>query len=187
MPSCTARNLVTIPRAFALAPLAIALACAGTPAPRTSHAMPVRREGATGGDAQSLHVTAARHAKAMIGAPDRFGGRTPRGFDCSGLVVYSYGEAGLPGLPHSAAALERHARPVPLERLRPGDLLLFDLGDRKATHVAIYLGEDAFVHAPSSGKAVERVAFDHAYWGERIRRAGRISESRVPVGAARRR
>jgi len=42
--------------------------------------------------------------------------------------------------------------------------------------VAIYLGEDAFVPAPSSGKAVERVTVDHVYWGERTRRAGRTAD-----------
>jgi cell wall-associated NlpC family hydrolase len=63
---------------------------------------------------------------------------------------------------------------VTLDGLRPGDLLFFDLDGRKAAHVAIYLGDEAFVHAPSSGKRVERVDFDHAWWGARLRRAGRL-------------
>jgi cell wall-associated NlpC family hydrolase len=40
--------------------------------------------------------------------------------------------------------------------------------------VAIYVGDRTFVHAPSSGKRVERVSFDHAYWSEHLRRAGRV-------------
>ena len=70
--------------------------------------------------------------------------------------------------------LERISRPVPLTELAPGDLLFFRLDGVKTSHVAVYVGDRAFVHAPSSGKAVERVSFDHVYWGPRIRRAGRL-------------
>lgn len=111
----------------------------------------------------------------MIGVPYRYGGASPSGFDCSGLVVYSYARAGVPGLPHSVAHLERMTRPVALERLQPGDLLFFRLSGKKTSHVAIYVGNRAFVHAPSGGKRVERVSFDHVYWGPRIRRAGRLT------------
>jgi cell wall-associated NlpC family hydrolase len=110
----------------------------------------------------------------MLGAPYRYGGNTPKGFDCSGLVVYSYSQAGLTGLPRTAAALEDAAQPVALDELRPGDLLFFQLSGRKTSHVALYVGDREFVHAPSSGGRVERVAFDHVYWGPRIRRAGRL-------------
>jgi len=116
-----------------------------------------------------------RTASELVGAPYRRGGASPAGFDCSGLVVYSYRRAGVRGLPHSAAGLEALARPIPVEEIEPGDLLFFRLDDpRKASHVAIYVGDGEFVHAPSSGKRVERVSFDHVYWGRRIRRAGRL-------------
>ena len=77
----------------------------------------------------------------MIGAPYRYGGSSPAGFDCSGLVLYSYGKAGFAGLPHSAARLERLARPVSLQKLEPGDLLFFQLAAGKTSHVAMYVGE----------------------------------------------
>lgn len=118
---------------------------------------------------------AAAIASRQVGAPYRYGGRTPTGFDCSGLVLYSYAGAGVEGLPHSAAALERQARAIGLAELAPGDLLFFRLGGAKADHVGIYLGGDTFVHAPSSGRHVETVRFDHVYWGPRIRRAGRLT------------
>jgi cell wall-associated NlpC family hydrolase len=124
---------------------------------------------------QPLRSEAARAAESMIGAPYRAAGRTPRGFDCSGLVIYSYAVAGLHGLPHSAEALERKARPLALAELEPGDLLFFDLDGKRRAHVGIYVGDHAFVHAPSPGKRVERVAFDDVYWGSRIERAGRIA------------
>jgi cell wall-associated NlpC family hydrolase len=117
---------------------------------------------------------AARHAQKMIGTPYRYGGSTPSGFDCSGLVVYSYARAGVPDLPHSVRMLEKHARAIGLDNLRPGDLLFFHLDGAKASHVAIVVDDDSFVHAPSSGKRVEKVSFNHVYWGPRMRRAGRI-------------
>ena len=108
----------------------------------------------------------------MIGVPYRYRGTSPDGFDCSGLVVYSYAQAGHRGLPRTASALERRARPIAVSELRPGDLLFFHLEGKKASHVAIYVGGRSFVHAPSSGKRVERVSFDHVYWGPRLDRAG---------------
>ncbi|MGI9590812.1 MAG: C40 family peptidase, partial [Myxococcota bacterium] len=93
---------------------------------------------------------------------------------CSGLVVYSFAEAGVRGLPRSASSLEQLARPVGLRELEPGDLLFFRLDGAKTSHVAIYVGERAFVHAPSTGKRVERVGFDHVYWASQLRRAGRL-------------
>ena len=111
----------------------------------------------------------------MIGVPYRYAGSSPHGFYCSGLVTYSYSKAGLSGLPHSAEALERKARRVPLAQLEAGDLLFFDVDGKKRAHVGIYVGDRAFVHAPASGKRVERVSLDHVYWGSRGERAGRIA------------
>jgi cell wall-associated NlpC family hydrolase len=110
----------------------------------------------------------------MIGAPYLYGGSSPRGFDCSGLVVFSYAKAGVDSLPHSAAALSRIATPVPLDDLEPGDLLFFTLSGRKTTHVGIYVGDEAFVHAPSKGKRVERVRLDDFYWRRKLRGGGRL-------------
>jgi len=146
----------------ACAPIVFALACASGPAPVAPHA---------GAPARDRVV---RVASAQLGVPYRAGGVGPAGFDCSGLVVYSYAQAGVRGLPHSASGLERISRRVDLDEIEPGDLLFFDLGSKKAGHVGIYVGGRAFVHAPSSGKTVERVSFDHVYWRRHIRRAGRL-------------
>lgn len=131
--------------------------------------------GTTHAGSPSASARAATIARQQIGKPYRYGARGPSRFDCSGLVLYSYARAGVPGLPHSAAALERRVRSVALSALAPGDLIFFRLGGRKARHVAIYLGEGRFVHAPSSGGVVEAIPFDHPYWGPRIRRAGRLA------------
>jgi len=112
----------------------------------------------------------------MVGTPYKWGGTTPRGFDCSGLVLYSYGAAGVKGLPHSVGQLQDLATPIRVTDAAPGDLLFFRLDGKKSSHVAIYLGEQRFVHAPSTGKGVEKVDFGHVYWGKQLRRAsaGRI-------------
>jgi cell wall-associated NlpC family hydrolase len=143
--------------------LLLAVACASAPAPvPIDRTRPVDR------------ATVVRTATAMTGAPYRYGGSSPRGFDCSGLVIYSYAKGGLDGLPHSAHALSRIATPISLDDLEPGDLLFFALSGRKTTHVGIYVGNRTFVHAPSSGKRVEKVSFDHVYWRQKLERAGRL-------------
>ena len=155
-----------------IAALALALACAGPPTPELGRSLaPPRSAPVT---SRSTGADVARAAESMIGAPYRYGGSSPRGFDCSGLVRYSYAKAGITGLPRTTSALERHARPISLAELEPGDLLFFRLSGKKTSHVAIYVGDRAFVHAPSDGKRVEKVPFDHVYWGPRLRRAARL-------------
>ncbi len=148
-------------------------ACSHPPA-RAPHATPAPDTA----ERRSVGRDAARIAQSQVGAPYRYGGRTPEGFDCSGLVHYSFARAGLSGLPRSAAELAELARPVAIDSLEVGDLLFFSFSPRereKKSHVGIYLGDRRFVHAPSSGKAVEIVSFDHVYWGPRIEDAGRIA------------
>jgi len=152
-----------------IAAIVLLAGCASAPLPVPPPALP---RGASSEDARTAVVETAR---SMLGVRYRYGGRAPEeGFDCSGLVVYSYQRAGVHGLPRSARDLERRATSVSLDALQPGDLLFFRLSGSKTTHVAIYEGDRHFVHAPSSGKGVERVGFDHVYWGPRIGRAGRL-------------
>lgn len=160
-----------------LVPIALVLAfgllagCAGSSAPSSASFRAPRPAAAR--PSVGERVVSAAHA--AIGAPYRYGGASKHGFDCSGLVVYSYRRAGIDGLPRTAAALERRTRPVPLSELAPGDLLFFRLGGSKTSHVGIYVGDRSFVHAPSSGKRVEKVDFDHVYWGPQLGRAGRLA------------
>jgi cell wall-associated NlpC family hydrolase len=97
-----------------------------------------------------LGARAARLARGLVGVPYAWGGASPSGFDCSGLVYYVYGRLGV-DLPHNAAEQFGYGRPVPIAQLRPGDLVFFSgLG-----HVGLALGGGRYVHAPQSGERVE--------------------------------
>ncbi|MBI3897065.1 MAG: C40 family peptidase [Gammaproteobacteria bacterium] len=109
---------------------------------------------------------AVEYALKLQGTPYRYGGNSPRrGFDCSGLVQYSYSRVGL-HLPRSTDEQWAHSRPVDDDDLRPGDLLFFDQDGKTNSHVGMYIGDDRFVHAPSRGKRVSVGNVDDPYWRE---------------------
>ena len=110
----------------------------------------------------------------MVGKPYKYGGSSPSGFDCSGLVSYSFRQAGV-ALPHNTTQQRTTSRLIKVAELRRGDLLFFDQEGKKHGHVGIYLGEGRFVHAPSSGKSVRTDALSNPYWKKHL------SEARRPV------
>lgn len=93
-----------------------------------------------------------RKAKALKGVPYRYGGSTPRGFDCSGLTMYVYRKVGVK-LPHSATGQMRKARKIKRKSARRGDLVFFRSGSR-AYHVGIYAGKGKVLHSPRPGRHV---------------------------------
>jgi murein DD-endopeptidase len=117
---------------------------------------------------------AAQHAAKMVGKPYRYGGSTPAGFDCSGLVQYSFRQAGI-SLPRSTEEQRRVSRKVQKSNLQPGDLLFFDEEGKKNSHVGIYLGRGEFVHAPSSGKRVRSDRLDSRYWRDHLSEVRRVN------------
>jgi cell wall-associated NlpC family hydrolase len=152
-----------VPSVLRLSGAAVALllaACAGTP-PSPVVTDPAAAERAAG------------QALKMVGKPYRYGGATPAGFDCSGLVQYSYKQAGV-NLPRDTDALLRTSAPLRGQHLRRGDLLFFDQEGKKKSHVGIYLGDGRFVHAPSSGKQVRTDRLDSPYWKKHLSEARRI-------------
>jgi len=116
---------------------------------------------------------AAEYAHGMVGKPYRYGGNSPSGFDCSGLVQYSYSRAGLP-VPRTTKSQRRSSVAIGSQSLRAGDLLFFDQEGRKSSHVGIYIGDGQFVHAPSSGKRVRVDKLDTRYWRKHFAGARRI-------------
>ncbi len=166
-----------------VAPLVLALSvlggCASTPpatplAPATMH--PAR-------PAPDKHRAPSHRALAfatdMIGTPYRYGGSSPRGFDCSGLVHYAYARTGI-FVPRSTREQYRQIKTVPLKALKPGDLIFFNVSGKKVSHVGIYAGENRFIHAPSSGKLVGYASLGNPYWRSRIVGAGRVAGASVP-------
>jgi murein DD-endopeptidase len=117
---------------------------------------------------------AAQQASQMVGKPYRYGGSAPNGFDCSGLVQFSYRQAGI-RVPRSTGEQRRASKPVRAENLRPGDLLFFDQEGKKNSHVGIYVGNGKFVHAPSSGKQVRSDRLDMPYWRKHLSEVRRIA------------
>jgi len=111
----------------------------------------------------------------MVGKPYRYGGSTPRGFDCSGLVNYSYAQVGIK-VSRETRTLREQASPIRTTALRRGDLVFFDLEGKKNSHVGIYLGNGRFVHAPKSGAHVRVESVRSAYWSKRFNGARRIVE-----------
>jgi murein DD-endopeptidase len=114
----------------------------------------------------------ARVAKSMLGVPYLWGGAKPDGFDCSGLVQYSYNSAGLQ-VPRTSAAQFSASRRVDLSDARAGDLVFFSF-KRKVSHVGIYLGGGRFVHAPSKGKRVEVASLTQPPYRNNFVAAGRM-------------
>ncbi len=101
--------------------------------------------------AGTLGQQAAAIAQQYLGVPYVWGGASPSGFDCSGLVVYVYGRLGI-SLPHYTVSIWNMGAHVGSGQLAPGDLVFFysDLG-----HMGIYIGGGLFIHAPHTGDVVK--------------------------------
>jgi cell wall-associated NlpC family hydrolase len=122
-----------------------------------------------------LGLKALRVAETMLGTAYLYGGSTPAGFDCSGLVLYSYRQVGV-NVPRTTRDQYQQAKPVPANKLQPGDLLFFRLDGREVAHVGIYQGGSKFVHAPKTGTRVSVSALDSSFWGTRLVGAGRFTK-----------
>ena len=114
------------------------------------------------------HPQAASIALRYLGVPYVYGGASPSGFDCSGLVMYVYAQLGI-SLPHYTVAQWSATTHISLSQAQPGDLVFFDgLG-----HVGIYLGGGQFVHAPHTGTVVQ-VSSLSGYWASALVGVGRV-------------
>lgn len=112
---------------------------------------------------------ALRSADDQLGKPYEYGAAGPSSFDCSGLTMYAYAQAGI-SLPHHAADQYNQGRHISESELTPGDLVFFDnLG-----HVGIYAGSGQFIHAPHSGTTVQYGSMA-GYWQQHYVGAVRLS------------
>ncbi len=105
------------------------------------------------------------YAMNLVGTPYRYGGNTPEsGFDCSGLIGHVYQTNGGLVPPRTTAKLQSWGKAVPREHLRMGDLVVFLKGDT-ANHAGIFVGNNRFVHAPSTGGVVRLDSLNSKHWG----------------------
>ena len=114
---------------------------------------------------------AARYALNQIGVPYRYGGSGTSGFDCSGLVQYAWSRAGR-SIPRTTKDQFKRLSAVERNELKAGDLLFFRI-DGTISHVGLYLGDDQFVHAPSSGRTVTTASLDSDFYRDRFVRGAR--------------
>ena len=115
------------------------------------------------------------NALGMIGLRYRFGGNTPEsGLDCSGFVRYVFNDTFGFLLPRRAVEMSRVGTSVDMAELRPGDLVFFNTMRHTFSHVGIYIGDNKFVHAPSTGSKIRVDDMTASYWVSRYNGARRI-------------
>ncbi|WP_448680492.1 C40 family peptidase [Pseudomonas nicosulfuronedens] len=106
-------------------------------------------------------------ARQLIGIPYRHGGTTvANGFDCSGLLVYLFRtEAGMKLPRTTGEMIQSGSQRVGREELKPGDAVFFNRNGRgNVSHVGLYIGNNQFIHAPSTGGRIRQDSLDDRYW-----------------------
>lgn len=104
--------------------------------------------------------TVILEAYEYLGVPYVWGGTTPSGFDCSGLMQYIYKEVGV-YLPRVARAQQNYGIIIPLTQIQPGDMVFREY---PATHVGIYIGDGKVLHAPQTGDVVKIATYRESWW-----------------------
>lgn len=156
-----------------LLPLALLLALAAcghfaapSPAPAASAARPLPPSA----DPRAGDIVI--FALGLVDTGYRFGGKNPEaGLDCSGMVSYVFENAAGLQMSGSAAEIARRGRPVDRDSLRPGDLVFFNTRNRAYSHVGIYIGDDRFIHAPSSNGKVRTDSLTRGWFATRFEEA----------------
>ncbi|MDR1164430.1 MAG: C40 family peptidase [Deltaproteobacteria bacterium] len=118
----------------------------------------------------ALKVTQSAHS--YLGTPYVYGGKSPKGFDCSGLVWYVFRLHGI-SLPDSSWKQANAGVKVSRDEMLPGDLVFFQSRGR-VDHVGVYIGEGWMIHAPGRGKKVRKANLEEKYYRQRFATARRV-------------
>ena len=124
----------------------------------------------SGASASRMGVNVVRTATTQLGKPYRLGGASPRsGFDCSGLIYWSFGQNGIT-VPRVTSSQAKVGTKVAINRLQPGDIVVFRTKNApNGLHTGIYVGSGRFIHSPNSRS---RVRVDDlspsSYWRKRL-------------------
>ncbi|KYZ77006.1 hypothetical protein AXX12_02365 [Anaerosporomusa subterranea] len=121
-------------------------------------------------DKQAAAIIAT--AKRYIGVPYRFGGVTPKGFDCSGYIQFVFNQHDKK-LPRAADVQYKAGKFVLRSQLQPGDLVFFTTYEAGPSHNGIYVGNGQFIHA-SSSRGVMISKLDDSYWKPRYHGSRRV-------------
>ncbi|WP_318616793.1 C40 family peptidase [Sporosarcina sp. YIM B06819] len=120
----------------------------------------------------------ATYAEKFYGAPYKFGGTTPSGFDCSGYIRYVFNNSDI-SLPRTSVDQFKVGTTVSKDELEPGDLVFFENTYKKGiSHTGIYLGNDEFISAKSRGVLKANLKTD-SYWAPKYAGARRVSNVAV--------
>ena len=148
----------------------LSLTACSSPAPRTN-------AGSAGVSGNAARSDLTDYARSLLGVPYRYGGNNPdSGFDCSGFVTHVYRHTLGIELPRSSTNMSHRGRAIGRDALRAGDLVFFNTQHHKFSHVGIYLGDNNFIHSPSSGGNVRIDGLNNSYWRRNYDGARRISD-----------
>jgi cell wall-associated NlpC family hydrolase len=160
VPSLAARIKRVLPRGAAVEPLVTVVTRPGASVVGTTVSSAAASGGMTAAQLTAAQLTAAlRAAESRRGLPYVWGSAGPTSFDCSGLVQWSFAQAGV-SMPRVAADQARAGVAVPVSQLQPGDLLFYHTDPTDPgyiSHVAIYLGNGWMIQAPQPGMNVQIV------------------------------
>lgn len=175
-PSPRARWLlaVLLPGVLLLSVLCLLAACSSSSPPPAKPAptRPEPRPTLARLEAEGAGREIVMYALGLLDVGYQFGGKNPEaGLDCSGMVSFIYRNAvGIP-LRGSAADLARQGKPIDTRALQPGDLVFFNTLGRSFSHVGIYIGDQKFVHAPSSRGKIRIESLSTPYFASRYETA----------------
>ena len=161
------------------------------PVPPLASELPAQQEPLLAGElpaqqAPSPESQLVALAHTLLNVPYRYGGNTPEtGLDCSGFIGYVFRESLGIILPRRVVEISRIGQPIERAALLPGDLVFFNTRGARNSHAGIYIGNDQFIHSPSSGGRVHIVDMAGKYWKNRYNGARRLTVAAAPEVVAR--